>query len=205
MKRFLSGQVFFLFILCGCLLPLMSLRVGASEAPPQFIWKIPQLQWYFSFPCGVAVDGSGNVYVADTHNHRIQKFTSSGVFLAKWGSEGSGNGQFSYPSGVAVDGSGNVYVADTINDRIQKFSSEGVFLAKWGSSGSGDGQFSGPQGVAVDGSGNVYVADTGNNRIQKFSPDGVFLAKWGSSGSGDGQFSGPLRSSGGWEWECLCG
>jgi hypothetical protein len=72
-------------------------------------------------PRAVAVDTSGNVYVADTNNDRIQKFTSDGTFLTTWGSEGSGDGQFDWPSGVAVDASGNVYVADRGNDRIQKF------------------------------------------------------------------------------------
>ncbi len=75
----------------------------------------------FSFPSGLAVDSKDNIYVADTGNHRIQKFDVSGNFLTKWGSEGSGDGQFSSPSGVAVDSQGNVYVADTGNHRIQKF------------------------------------------------------------------------------------
>jgi hypothetical protein len=80
----------------------------------------------FANPSGVAVDTSGNVYVADFgfadfSNHRIQKFTSSGTFLTKWGASGSGDGQFDFPLGVAVDTSGNVYVADNGNRRIQKF------------------------------------------------------------------------------------
>ncbi|MBI4200532.1 MAG: 6-bladed beta-propeller, partial [Chloroflexi bacterium] len=74
----------------------------------------------------VAVDASGNVYVADQENDRIQKFTSGGLFLAKWGSFGSGDGQFNEPRGVAVDAAGNVYVADYGNDRIQKFASGGA-------------------------------------------------------------------------------
>jgi len=69
----------------------------------------------------VATDGSGNVYVADEYNHRIQKFDANGAFLTAWGSQGSGDGQFQYPFGVATDGSGNVYVADEGNSRIQKF------------------------------------------------------------------------------------
>jgi tetratricopeptide (TPR) repeat protein len=69
----------------------------------------------------IAVDSSGNVYVADSGNHRIQKFTSSGSFLATWGSQGTGNGQFNGPRGIAVDGSGNVFVGDTDNNRIQRF------------------------------------------------------------------------------------
>ncbi len=145
----------------------------------------------FNLPSGVAVDPDGNVYVGDTDNNRIQKFTSAGVFLSKWGSYGSGDGQFYYPEGVAVDADGNVYVADTDNNRIQKFTSEGGFLTKWGSPGSGDGQFQWPLGVAVDSAGNVYVADEQNHRIQKFTTNGGFLAKWGSYGSGDGQFREP--------------
>src|SRR5205823_1205028 len=66
----------------------------------------------FAYPGGVAVDGSGNVFVADTGNDRVQKFTNTGTFLTKWGSPGTGDGQFSLPEGVAVDGSGNVFVTD---------------------------------------------------------------------------------------------
>ena len=68
------------------------------------------------------------------------------VFLLKWGSFGSGDGQFNFPNGVAVDPSGNVYVADAYNNRIQKFTGSGAFITKWGSFGSGDGQFAFPQG-----------------------------------------------------------
>ena len=120
------------------------------------------------------------------YNNRIQKFSSEGGFLAKWGSKGSDDGQFNYPFGVAVDGSGmNVYVADD-NDRIQKFSSEGVFLAKWGSKGSDDGQFNYPCGVAVEGSGNIYVADSGNRRIQKFAyPTLIELDQFGAASQGN--------------------
>jgi len=109
--------------------------------------------------------------VADSRNDRIQKFTSNGNFLTKWGSFGTGDGQLHFPRGLAVDNSGNVYVADTQNFRIQKFTSNGGFLTKWGSQGTGNGQFNFPYGLAVDNSGNVYVADPGNWRIQKFQLD----------------------------------
>ena len=75
----------------------------------------------FENPYGVAVDGGGNVFVADTYNFRIQEFKKTGAFLRKWGCLGSGDGQFDYPYGPALDGSGNVYVADSFNSRIQKF------------------------------------------------------------------------------------
>ena len=143
-------------------------------------------------PHGIGVDMSGNVYIADLGNNRIQKFTSSGMFIGKWGTYGSGNGQFSSPSAVAIDASGNVYVAEQNNHRIQKFTSAGIFLTKWGSFGSGDGQFNHPLDISLDGSGNVYVSDHMNHRIQKFTTDGVFLAKWGSYGSSNGQFYYPI-------------
>jgi streptogramin lyase len=138
----------------------------------------------------VAVDGSGNVFVADNNNNRIQKFDNTGTFLTTWGSLGSGDGQFNWPLGVAVDGSGNVFVADWNNNRVQKFDNNGVFLTMWGSFGSGDGQFGGPEDVAVDGSGNVFVVDD-YDRVQKFDNSGTFLTTWGSTGSGDGQFNNP--------------
>ncbi|MBV7339090.1 hypothetical protein KFU94_64910 [Chloroflexi bacterium TSY] len=145
----------------------------------------------FIGPVDVAVDSSGNVYVAEWENDRIQKFDNSGTFLTKWGVVGDGDGQFVGPRGVAVDGNGNVYVADSGNHRIQKFNSSGAFLAKWGSEGRGDDQFNDPSSVVVDGSGNVYVLDRGNSRIQKFDSSGAFLTKWGSGGNGDGQFNRP--------------
>jgi DNA-binding beta-propeller fold protein YncE len=75
----------------------------------------------FNQPIGVATDASGNVYVTDYGNNRIQEFTSAGVYATQWGSAGTGNGQFNHPYGVATDASGNVYIADQYNARIQKF------------------------------------------------------------------------------------
>jgi RHS repeat-associated protein len=148
----------------------------------------------FSSPYGVAVDGSGNVWVADSGNNRIEKFSSSGSFVAAYGSLGSGNGQFSGPGGVAVNpATGNVYVSDHGNNRVEELSSAGTFIRAFGSSGSGNGQFNLPAGITVDGSGNVWVADYNNNRIQKFSAEGTFIAAYGSVGSGNGQFSHPAN------------
>ena len=146
----------------------------------------------FSGPVGVAVGASGNVYVADTANFRIQKFDSNGNFISKWGVFGGGDGEFYYPYAVATDASGNVYVADAFNYRIQKFDSDGNFITKWGNLGSGDGEFNFPASVTVDASFNVYVSDLVNYRIQKFDSNGTFLGQWGNQGSGDGQFNQPL-------------
>jgi DNA-binding beta-propeller fold protein YncE len=115
------------------------------------------------------------------------------VFIRKWGSLGSGDGQFNFPSGVAIDSSGNVYVADDFNQRIQKFDSNGNFITKWGSVGFGVGQFARPTDVAVDpSSDDVYVTEGFSHRVQKFDSNGNFITKWGSLGSGDGQFNFPF-------------
>ena len=76
----------------------------------------------FRFPAGVAVASDGSVYVSDPYNNRIQKFTSEGVFVSKWGTRGTGDGEFWSPEGISVASDGSVYVADTNNNRIQKFS-----------------------------------------------------------------------------------
>ncbi len=170
----------------------------------------------FNGPTDVVVDAAGNVYVVDSGNHRIQKFDSTGKFLGKWGTRGSGPGQFETPISIALDSSGRfVYVVDKGNHRVQKFDvsrSPVQFVTQWGSpcnltvtpptgrcvdpDGSGplqvgDGQFYEPQAIAVDSAGNIYVSDTGNHRIQKFDANGKFLTKWGRNGIAPGQFDVP--------------
>ena len=122
----------------------------------------------FSGPRGIAVDAVDNVYVADTDNNRIQKFTSSGTYVAQWGTAGTGNTQFNGPWGVGTDTAGNVYVADTGNNRIQKFDANGTYLATIATSGTANGQVSAPLDVSVNSTGAVFVADTGNNRVELF-------------------------------------
>ena len=137
----------------------------------------------FNKPGGVAVDSSGNVYVADRNNHTIRKVTPGGLVTTLAGSAGVGGSadgigsaaEFYYPSGVAVDSSGNVYVADANNYTIRKVTPSGVVTTLAGSAGlngsaNGTGsaaRFSYPNGVAVDSSGNVYVADAGTARSAK--------------------------------------
>jgi DNA-binding beta-propeller fold protein YncE len=78
----------------------------------EFVLSWPEEILGLKYPTGVAVDGSGNIYVADVGNDRIQKFDSEGNSLTKWGTAGTGDGQFSRPRGLAVDAAGNVYVTD---------------------------------------------------------------------------------------------
>lgn len=144
-------------------------------APGDFLSQFP-----CSNPHAVAVSGSGELYVIDWDNHRIEVFAADGTFLRRWGGLGSGNGQFNFPLGIAIDGAGKVYVADTLNNRIQVFNADGSFVRKWGTLGTGNGQFNNPYGVAIDKGGNVYVTDYYNRRIQVFSATGTFLRKWGN-------------------------
>jgi sugar lactone lactonase YvrE len=132
---------------------------------------------------GIACDASGLVYVADTDNGRIQKFTPFGSYLLQWPTAVQ-------PWTLAISG-GSVYVVSGFSNTVALYDTIGTSLGQWGSTGSGNGQFSGPKGVATDVSGNVYVADTGNNRVQKFTSGGVYLAQWGTVGAGNGQFSAP--------------
>jgi len=156
----------------------------------------------FNNPFGVAVDASGNVYVADHASHVIEKIAPSGIGSKFAGSykEGFVNGtgsaaSFNYPTGVAVDVANNIYVADYYNNAIRKITPAGVVttFAGSGNIGSADGvgvnaSFNKPYGVAVDASGNVYVGDRGNNKIRKISPQQVVttLAGSGAAGSADG-------------------
>ena len=165
----------------------------ASGSPPFVIqWGTYGLQTngQFAFPQGIATDPSGNVYVTDLGNRRVQEFDNNGNFLSTWGIKGSGNGTFEEPEGIAVGG-GSVYVVDNELNMVQKFDMSGHFITQWGSRGSSNGQFLLPQGVAVDSNGNIYVADTGNSRVEKFGANGTFLLSIGSSGLDNGQFLSP--------------
>ncbi|CAA9369942.1 MAG: FIG00500444: hypothetical protein, partial [uncultured Chloroflexia bacterium] len=134
-----------------------------------------------SGPRGITTDANGNIYVADSLNHRITVFDTNGTVARTIGTKGSGDGQLFEPSGVDVDSEGNVYVADTWNARIAKFGPDGTWIKSWGSGRDdfgegrratdtqGDAQantdnplgFYGPRNVLVVDN-NVYIADTGN-------------------------------------------
>ena len=126
----------------------------------------------FNEPWGVAVGPDGSVYVSDTWNNRIQKFTADGRPITSWGQYGQADQQNGFwgPRGLAIDAEGNVYVADTGNKRIVVFDADGNFLTEFGSAGLEPGQFDEPVGIAIDADGVVYVTDTWNQRVQTFEP-----------------------------------
>jgi DNA-binding beta-propeller fold protein YncE len=139
---------------------------------------------------GLACDQTGNVYVVDTGNCRVQKFDNAGNFVHLWGMFGTAPSNFHNPTGLAVDDKGVVYVCDTNNHRVQRFDAKmGSYMSKWGRQGGGEGQFNAPWSVAVDNTrGYVYVVDSANFRAQKFDRSGEFIMAWGSFGNADGQF-----------------
>ena len=159
----------------------------------------------FSDAHGIAVDSTGNVYVADSGNSTIRKITPAGVvttLAGTAGAQGSSDGLgaagwFWYPRAVAVDGTGTVYVAD--NSTIRKVTPAGLVstlagkAGPWGNAdGTGpDAQFNAPAGIAVDNAGTVYVADTGNGRIRKITPAGVVTTLLGTYGYAE-WFNNPL-------------
>ncbi len=171
------------------------------EVTSVLTWGEPgQGEGEFNLPRDLDFDAEGNLYVADSLNHRIQVFDLDGRFARAWGGAGSGPGEFTEPWGVAVDRERDrLYVADTWNHRIQAFTLEGGFVTAWGfHNDSRDDPaadplgFFGPRDVAVDANGDVWVADTGNKRIVKFTRDGTPVGQWGGGGAAAGEFQEPV-------------
>ena len=151
-------------------------------------------------PHGVAVDASGNVFIADQYNNRVRRVATNGIITTVAGggmkSPGDGgaatNAQLSNPEGVAVDASGNLFIADTSNNRIRKVGTNGIITTAAGNGVgySGDGgpatkaALLQPAGVAVDASGNLFIADQFNNRIRKVGTNGIITTVAGNGTMG---------------------
>jgi sugar lactone lactonase YvrE len=166
---------------------------GFSNVAPGSFWH----------PVGLAVDASGNLYIADEDNNAIRKITPGGVIstVAGSGTAGDSNGTagqpltatFNLPCGVAVDGSGNLYVTDNANNQIRKITASGtvsIFAGNAaGTAGSSDGlttaaYFNHPFGITIDGSGNLYVTDRSNNMIRRITPAGQVTTLAGATTAG---------------------
>ena len=122
----------------------------------------------FNFPTNIFVSRSGNIFVTDSLNFRIQIFTPEGIFIHSFGKAGDGPGYFSRPRGVAVDSGGNIYVVDALFDNVQIFNEGGDLLMAFGGPGNSYGEFWLPSGIYIDSDDKIYVADSYNNRIQVF-------------------------------------
>jgi DNA-binding beta-propeller fold protein YncE len=145
-------------------------------------------------PQGLTVGPDKQIYIADTHNNRVQVFDRSGKVVRQWGKVGRGPGELIAPKAIAVDGEGLVYVADTGNARVQVFNGRGDFVTGWGRYGSAPGEMLEPCGIAVD-TERVYVVDQGNERVQVFDKSGKRLFEFGGYGRALGQFNKPADVS----------
>jgi sugar lactone lactonase YvrE len=155
-----------------------------------------------NYPAGVAIDKSGNLYIADANNNRVRKVTTAGIITTIAGNGKAGYGgdgraatgaQLKYPTDVAVDEAGDVYVTDYGNSRIRKITSSGIIstVAGNGTIGvAGDGgpayaaQLHDPAGIAVDADGNLYIADKYNYRVRKIDRQGVIMTVAGNGYAG---------------------
>ncbi len=133
-------------------------------------------------PRAVAIDPEGNLYVADTGNKRIQKFSPEGLFLGQWGGFGTQSGFFDEPVGIALDAQGNIYVADTWNRRIQKFDRNFNFVREWRIHGWESPSVVNKPYLAVSPDGILFATDPEFHRIIAFDLEGNFLFTFGRYG-----------------------
>lgn len=155
----------------GTILTTWGSRTPDGQLPPE--------PGTFIEPWGIAVDAQGNIYVADTWNHRIQKFDANGNFKQQWGSFGQRSDKTDYlwgPRGIAIGQDGRVYVTDTGNKRVIVFDPNGKFIQEFGT--EGESWLDEPVGIAIGGNGFVYVADTWNMQVVVFSAEGNLITRW---------------------------
>jgi DNA-binding beta-propeller fold protein YncE/tetratricopeptide (TPR) repeat protein len=143
----------------------------------------------FYYPSAL-VAHSGDLYVADTGNARIQVLDGSGKFIRSFAGAGKGKGGLDSPVGLAFDQKNNLYIADDELNKVVKTDQAGNFISEFGVEGSGPGRLDNPRGLLVIGE-EVYVLDSENNRVEVFDTNGEYLRKFGSKGNGKGEFKEP--------------
>ncbi len=141
----------------------------------QIVWTIQGLgsgQSQFDRPRDVAVNPiTREVFVLDSYNKRVQKFTSDGNYVSEWS-----DNSFLNPHGISIDPTGNfIYIANSQRHSIKKYTIDGTFILQWGTLGNNPGQLRWPRSVSVNSLGNVYVTDSDNERVQEFGADGNFI------------------------------
>jgi sugar lactone lactonase YvrE len=145
----------------------------------------------FEQPGDVAVDYSGDLWVVDTGNDRVEEFNEQGQYLSQFGSEGAGNGQLSEPAALAVTREGDIWVADTGNNRLEEFGPSGKYITQVDPPESEPGLLEEPEGIAVDRDGDIWVSGTAEGELVEFNAQGQYLRTVGSKGSGAGQLGEP--------------
>lgn len=137
----------------------------------------------FSFPVALALDRSGDVFVADADDNHIEKLSSTGTTLAIWGKHGSAPGQFDYPNGITLDRSGDVYVTDANNNRVQELTPSGRAIAEWKIPLLPGGMYDGLDGLALDSHGHLYVIEYETHHVVELAPNGSSIKTWGTRGT----------------------
>lgn len=152
-------------------------------------WQMPEFG--MGKPVGLSVGSDGNLWVPDTHYHRVIVYKPDGTEVRRFGKEGNAPGEFIFTTDIAFDSAGRVYIAEYGgHDRVQVFDPQLNHLFDIGSFGQGDGQFSRPQSIAII-DGELIVTDACNHRVVVFDLDGKWKRNMGSVGSGPGQFRFP--------------
>ncbi|MBF6054606.1 hypothetical protein GO002_22445 [Streptomyces eurocidicus] len=169
----------------------------------------PAIAASLNFPHAMAVDGAGNLYIADDYNHRVRRVGPDGVIVTVAGNGSDGFGgdggpataaSLNFPHAVAVDGVGNLYIADRYNYRVRRVGPDGTITTVAGNGAIGFGGDGGPataaalnlpQCVLVDGVGNLYITDYGNERVRRVGPDGIITTVAGDGSKGYGGDGGP--------------
>jgi len=150
---------------------------------------VGSLAGQLKFPKGIALTSSGNVWVADTGNSRIEKFGPTGNLINLLNGNGTSGGLMKEPAGIAVAPDASIWVADTGNNRIEQWNSSLSLVRVVGKEGSGGGEFKAPVAIEADSSGNIWVGDQKNNRVEEFGEGGRYLGQFGANGSGKFSFS----------------
>ncbi len=168
---------------------------AAAPAEPRFIstWgKKGDRPGDFYSPISIAITPSGELFVTDLNNARVQRFTTDGAYL----------GEFPLPwdtpprrscmiGGMALDAQGLIYLSFMVQHKIAVYDPAGKVVREWGKRGAADGELFQPGGIVIRPDGTLFVADQCNHRVQRFTLDGQFVGKWGKHGSLPGRFGGP--------------